>query len=48
MKYETPELTTLTNAVNAIQTTTEKNPHNVQDNIKDDLPETVSAYADWE
>jgi hypothetical protein len=49
MQYDTPRLTALTNAINAIQTTMEKNPEHVLDTFITGYPnETVSAYADWE
>ncbi len=45
MKYETPELTALTPAINAIQAT--KIPHKTVD--APNFEETaLSAYADWE
>jgi hypothetical protein len=44
MKYETPELTALTPAINAIQTGS-KLIHNVQDSP---TWEQNPAYADWE
>lgn len=42
MNYETPELTTLMPAINAIQTGKTASP--AQDNIKD----TDATYQDWE
>lgn len=48
MKYETPEMTALMPAINAIQRTLQKFPENVMDSIPGDLPETVSGFADWE
>jgi Asparagine synthase len=45
MKYETPELTALTPAINAIQTSGSKEIPNVVDNPG---YEQNSAYADWE
>ena len=44
MKYETPELTVLTPAINAVQTTQKSQP-GVQEG---GLNEISSAYADWE
>jgi hypothetical protein len=49
MKYETPEMTTLTPAINAIQGSTEqsKTPTgNVDAPL--DRKELIGAYADWE
>jgi hypothetical protein len=46
MKYEKPELTVLTAAINAIQTAA-KSSHPVFDSLIDQR-EHVSAYADWE
>ena len=46
MKYETPELTALTPAINAIQEGgPSKTSYPSTDNI---LPEDVAAYTDWE
>jgi len=46
MKYETPELTAVTLAINAIQDT-KTFPHNPKDS--DDWTEIgVGAYEDWE
>jgi len=46
MKYETPELTALTPAINAIQG---KPGDLVYDNItKENFHESGGAYADWE
>ena len=44
MKYETPELTALTPAINAIQTT--KTVLGSFDSLHE--PEEVGAYQDWE
>lgn len=47
MKYETPELTPLTPAIDAVQDG--KNPDKSKDNGGSGLPEmTVAAYEDWE
>jgi|HubBroStandDraft_4_1064222.scaffolds.fasta_scaffold513602_2 hypothetical protein len=48
MKYETPELTALTPAINAIQSVhPETKPNGTQsDNLVDN--EINGAYADWE
>ena len=49
MKYETPELTALTPAINAIQAGTAKRlPPFVYDSITRMDNEQVSGYADWE
>lgn len=45
MKYEAPELTALTPAIDAIQTSAAKNSIFVQDNP---TYEVLHAYADWE
>jgi hypothetical protein len=48
MKYETPELTALTPAINAIQssgTTHKTGPINGADGVDN---ECVSVYLDWE
>ncbi len=44
MKYETPELTALTPAINAIQTVAKAQPHGTDSFAN----EASSAYADWE
>jgi hypothetical protein len=47
MKYETPELTALTPAINAIQSITNKTPefpHDSEPLVND----AVAAYQDWE
>jgi len=44
MKYETPELTALTPAINAIQLSTNKAEVHTTDNFD----ESISAYLDWE
>jgi hypothetical protein len=47
MKYETPELTVLTPAINAIQSTSSKTaPFELGDGVGDN--EHIGAYADWE
>ncbi len=46
MKYETPELTALTPAINAVQTASKPLVQNQQDS--DGTNEIVGAYADWE
>jgi hypothetical protein len=46
MKYETPELTALTTAINAIQGVQDKKPPNIGDNPVD--WEGPGAYQDWE
>jgi hypothetical protein len=44
MKYETPEMTALAPAINAIQGSTSKDHVPVQDGNN----ESISAYEDWE
>ena len=46
MKYETPEMTTLTPAIKAIQALDSKVPTGSFDSL--DLKEMIGAYADWE
>jgi hypothetical protein len=46
MKYETPELTALTPAMDAIQAGTSKNSTHPVDGQVDN--EAIGAYADWE
>ena len=46
MKYEAPELTTLTPAINAIQGT--GSPKHSFPSMEGAFPEAVAAYADWE
>jgi hypothetical protein len=51
MKYETPELTTSTPAINAIQSTNSKCTDCKYPDIFDPvnpLPEQFGAYTDWE
>jgi hypothetical protein len=45
MKYETPELTALTTAINAIQSSSSKVPNHPGDSFDDEGP---GAYQDWE
>ena len=49
MRYETPELTKLTPAINAIQgdTLASKTPTGILENPYD-LKEMIGTYADWE
>jgi len=47
MKYETPELTALTPAITAIQSTVGVK-NNIFLNDSPDTNEHTSAYADWE
>jgi hypothetical protein len=44
MRYETPELTASTPAINAIQSSTNK----AQQPVGDSMDESISAYQDWE
>ncbi len=50
MKYETPELTASTPAINAIQSTSSKSPTalNVDSFNGSPINETVAGYTDWE
>jgi hypothetical protein len=51
MKYETPELTALTPAINAIQTTDislKSSSHKVDSQPGTGQNDASSAYADWE
>ncbi len=51
MKYETPELTALMPAINAIQSTGGGKRHNapvLESSNPTALNEAFSAYADWE
>ena len=51
MKYETPQMTALTSAINAIQTTSDKsiNARVIETyDPSDPIPEVVGAYTDWE
>jgi hypothetical protein len=47
MKYETPKLTALAPAINAVQSTHNKNEEVVSDS-PDLGKEAISAYMDWE
>ncbi|MGD0466834.1 MAG: hypothetical protein ABSA54_00515 [Terriglobales bacterium] len=46
MKYETPELTALTPAINTIQATSSKPQHYAVDGTVDN--EGIPGYQDWE
>jgi hypothetical protein len=51
MKYETPKMTALTSAINAIQSTSAKSTdYSCLDTFipHDPTPEQVCGYADWE
>ena len=50
MKYETPELTALTPAINAIQSSTPSKLQQIQADSPDPsvFNEHSAAYADWE
>jgi hypothetical protein len=48
MKYETPKLTVLTFAINAVQALTIKHPFGVLETASDQFNEAVSTYLDWE
>ena len=48
MKYETPELTALTPAINAIQGTGTTNKEHIYPFADSEDWESVGAYADWE
>jgi len=48
MKYKTPELTALTTAINAIQSSMNKLPPTSGDSGYDVEYEGVGAYQDWE
>ena len=49
MKYETPQMTALTSAINAIQATSHKGSFMYEDTFDPpNRPEAVGAYADWE
>jgi len=45
MKYETPEMTPLTTAINAIQSSIQKGVNGSLDSSTNELS---GAYADWE
>lgn len=46
MKYETPQLTALMPAINAIQTSDVNKLNSIRDSSHQ--PDADSAYADWE
>jgi hypothetical protein len=46
MKYETPQITVLTTAINAVQST--GTPKNSMPNLDGIEREHVAAYEDWE
>ena len=46
MKYQTPELTALAPAINAVQSTSDKSEQNHLETPF--IRETVAAYQDWE
>ena len=49
MKYETPEVTALSSAINAVQTLGSKVPIGTQDHVNPDTYDSgMSAYEDWE
>jgi hypothetical protein len=50
MKYETPQMTALTSAINVIQSTSEKHMPGYVDTWDPGSvwPEKVQAYTDWE
>ena len=48
MKYETPKLTPLTPAIDAIQGAVGKMPNRPLDHVTDEFTEGISAYTDWE
>jgi hypothetical protein len=50
MKYETPEMTVLTSAITAIQSSSGDFPKNDTYHVDSAAPkeETISAYTDWE
>ena len=48
MKYETPELTALTPAINAIQTDVPSGMKSSVTTLDTDSKEDIAAYADWE
>ncbi len=45
MNYETPELTVLTPAIDAVQGSSKSNPGTAEGGTANELP---AAYADWE
>lgn len=48
MKYETPEVTMLTPAINAIQTPIDLKPGTEVEDGSDVFEHSAAAYADWE
>jgi hypothetical protein len=50
MKYETPKLTVLTTAINAIQSPNGELPKTPNPQVDSAIPreETIAAYTDWE
>ncbi len=48
MKYETPELTVLTPAINAVQTPGNHKNSTLVDQASPISNDSVSGYADWE
>jgi hypothetical protein len=48
MKYETPEMTTLTPAINAIQSSDPSGSKTNPVQVDNDTKEHIAAYADWE
>jgi hypothetical protein len=46
MKYETPQMTTLTPAINVIHSLANKQPDSTLDGVV--YTEGMAAYADWE
>jgi hypothetical protein len=48
MKYQTPELTASTPAINAVQTTSDSMPKAITNTVDGSNLEGPSAYADWE
>jgi hypothetical protein len=48
MKYETPELTALTPAMSAVESSGSKGNEPNQDSFTGEFPEQFAAYADWE
>jgi hypothetical protein len=48
MKYETPEMTTLMPAINAIQTENPSGQKATTPSMDSSFEEHIAAYADWE
>jgi hypothetical protein len=48
MKYEVPELSTLTAAINAIQGTPQSKPFGPYEDVNPLIKEEVATYQDWE